>query len=43
MLTLALEVPVLMGGFYLGPGLRSLWRRKDPLLDVVDQIESGET
>ena len=43
MLTLALEVPVLMGGFYLGPGLRRLWGRKDPLLDVVDQLESGET
>jgi hypothetical protein len=43
MLTVAIEVPVLMGGFYLGPGLRNLWRRKDPLLAVVDQIESGET
>ena len=43
MLTVAIEVPVLMGGFYLGPGLRNLWRRKDPLLDVVDQLESGET
>ena len=43
MLTVLLEVPVLMGGFYLGPGLRNLWRRKDPLLAVVDQLESGET
>jgi len=43
MLTIAVEVPVLMGGFYLGPFLRRLWRRKDPLLAVVDQIESGET
>src|SRR5436190_7164543 len=43
MLTVAIEVPVLMGGFYLGPGLRNLWRRKDPLLAVVDQLESGET
>jgi hypothetical protein len=43
MLTIAVEVPVLMGGFYLGPFLRRLWHRKDPLLDVVDQLESGQT
>jgi hypothetical protein len=43
MLTIALEVPVLMAGFYLGPALRRLWQRKDPLLAVVDKIESGET
>jgi hypothetical protein len=43
MLTIALQVPVLMAGFYLGPALRRLWRRKDPLLAVVDKLESGET
>jgi hypothetical protein len=43
MLTIAVEVPVLMGGFYLGPFVRRLWHRKDPLLDMVDQLENGQT
>ena len=43
MLTIILEVPVLMIGFYLGPFVHRLWQRKDPLLDVVDKLESGET
>jgi hypothetical protein len=43
MLLIALQVPVLMAGFYLGPALRRLWQRKDPLLAVVDKIERGET
>src|SRR5262249_33861997 len=42
-LVIAVEVPLLMTGFYLGPFLRRLWHRKDPLLAVVDQLESGET
>jgi hypothetical protein len=32
-----------MGGFYLGPAVERLWRKKDPLLAVVDKLESGET
>ena len=43
MLTILLEVPVLMGGFYLGPFVQRLWQKKDPLLAVVDKLESGET
>ena len=43
MLTIAIQAPVLMAGFYLGPALRRLWQRKDPLLAVVDKLESGET
>jgi hypothetical protein len=43
MLAVLVEVPVIMGGFYLGPFVERLWRKKDPLLAVVDKLESGET
>ena len=43
MMTILVEVPVLMGGFYLGPFVQRMWQKKDPLLEVVDKLESGET
>jgi uncharacterized protein with PIN domain len=30
-------------GFYLGPALHVLWRKKDLVLDQIDRVESGET
>ena len=29
-------------GFYLGPALHVLWRKKDLVLDQIDKVESGE-
>lgn len=43
LITFAVEVPALMAGFYLGPIAYRLWERKDPLLDVVDDLEQGKT
>lgn len=37
-----LEVPVVMGGFYLGPWLFRLWERKEHVFERVDRLESGE-
>lgn len=37
------EVVAILIGFYAGPFLNGLWERKDPILEVVDRIESGET
>ena len=37
------QIPVLMGGFYMGPLLNRLWERRKPILDVVDKLDSGET
>lgn len=37
------EFFVMMAGFYLGPWLDRLWTRKQPILDVIDKLESGET
>lgn len=38
-----LQIPVLLAGFYAGPFANRLWERKQPLLDVVDELESGKT
>lgn len=37
------ELIALMIGFYAGPWLDRLWSRKQPILDVIDKLESGET
>lgn len=39
----ALQMVMLMIGFYCGPFFVRLWNRKKPILDVVDQLESGQT
>lgn len=36
------EIPVILAGFYAGPGLYYIWSRKDKALDKLDRIESGE-
>lgn len=41
-ISLFLEVPLLMLGFYFGPWLDRLWQSKDEILDTVDKLESGE-
>jgi len=42
-LSIPIEVVLLMAGFYAGPLLNRLWERKDPLLEIVDKIDKGET
>ncbi len=42
LLSLLIEVPCLMFGFYLGPTVYRLWQRREKVFDTVDQIESGK-
>jgi hypothetical protein len=42
LLSFFFEVPVLMVGFYFGPSVYKLWRKKDAVLETVDRLESGE-
>lgn len=42
-ISIPFELVALMAGFYAGPWLDRLWSRKQPILDVIDKLESGET
>jgi hypothetical protein len=42
LLTVIVEVPVAMVGFYCGPFLDQIWTRKDTVFDTVDKLEKGE-
>lgn len=37
------EFFVMLGGFYMGPWLDVVWSRKQPVLDMIDDLESGKT
>lgn len=41
-LSMIVEVPSLMVGFYLGPWLDRFWGRRDKVFATVDQFEQGE-
>jgi hypothetical protein len=42
LLTIIVETPVAMVGFYCGPFLDKIWTRKDTVFSTVDKLESGE-
>lgn len=42
LLSFFLQIPVVMGGFYLGPIIYRVWERKENLFEQMDRIESGE-
>lgn len=41
-LSMLIEVPCLMAGFYVGPWLDRLWGGRSKVFTAVDQFESGE-
>lgn len=41
-LSVFVEVPCIMLGFYLGPTLWRIWSRRDEVFNTVDKIEKGE-
>lgn len=41
-LSLFIEVPCLMIGFYFGPAIYKIWERREAVFDSVDKLESGE-
>ncbi|MFN8390683.1 MAG: hypothetical protein U0136_10370 [Bdellovibrionota bacterium] len=42
LLSMLIEIPCLMFGFYLGPTLYRVWARREKVFETVDQIESGK-
>lgn len=36
------EIPLMMLGFYLGPFVYAMWRKKETLFTTMDKVESGE-
>lgn len=40
-LSIFIEVPCLMFGFYMGPTVYRLWERRERVFNTVDQIENG--
>ncbi len=35
-------IPILVIGFFLGPNVYELWRRKEKVFDAVDKVERGD-
>lgn len=41
LITLIISIVAIFVGFYLGPALHVIWRKKDIVLDKIDDVESG--